>query len=190
MNNKKINKALQLYYATMAYFIYNEMEIRRIVAGYDTTPEGAKRTVKILEALRPGLKFRAEDFIFDSNELADEALDLHNKFKQYLLLADETGIPKEALICFCQSIYNSKLSIIKQMWHFYPIYFDSKYCYNAGIISKKDFKNILTKYSISTNLVYYLYFRRSIRKIENLLNKSIKESPKRLEIVNNQLINK
>ena len=149
--NRKI-RVLRLLAVVQAYHHYTMMQLSCQVLHIDNNWQEAERLAHNFQVLMPGEKSQPSDFIYDKNEISDNALDNYEEFKKWVKKAEEVFITEKTLIAFCKNVDNwQSVFRLKLFGHiFYPVWLHALSLYLDNSISKTKLQKNFVEYSFVT----------------------------------------
>ncbi|GHU73333.1 hypothetical protein FACS189413_17580 [Bacteroidia bacterium] len=97
-------RLLRLLVIVQAYSAYRMMNLDREAMLIENNWQDAERLQQSLNAIFPYSNTSVESFIYDKQELADEALQYYDKFKYWVHIAESVCITETTLTAFCKNV--------------------------------------------------------------------------------------
>ena len=187
-------RALRLSAIVNAYSAFTQMELGRCLLKSKNDWSQAEKTKDLIQFFWPDRELKVEDFIHNKNEQADKVIDKYEEYKAWIPVIEFLGVPGKTVEAFCRNVDKANsIWMLKTLGHLhYPLYFSALNRYLGGEISKEDLKKSFVEYSIldgSTRPIDSRLFRRSIVKIEKLIDEIMTKQAHRRGVTVNEFIN-
>ena len=171
---KRKLRILRLLVIVQAYSAYRIMYLDSEAMQIENNWQEAERLQQSLNAIFPHSNASVESFIYNKQELADEALKHYDKFNYWLHLAEFVCISGTTLTAFCKNVESGSSSYwLKCLGHlYYGDWLTALYLYLKKEITKKQLQASLVEYSLFTGKskpVNMARFRRDMAEIERVI---------------------
>jgi hypothetical protein len=168
-------RILRLLVIVQAYSAYRMMNLDREAISIENNWQDAERLQQSLSAIFPHSNTSIESFIYDKQELANEALQYYDKFKYWVHIAESVCITKTALTAFCKNVESGSSSYwLKCLGHlYYGDWLISLLLYLNREITKEQLHANLVEYSLFTGKsdpANMSRFRKDMAEIERVIN--------------------
>jgi hypothetical protein len=172
---KRRIRVMRLMSVVNAYHHYAMMLLNRELMQSDNSWQEAESFSNFMSILMPNVECSPTDFLFDKNEMSDNALDNYEEFKKWIKYAERVGVREKTLMAFCKNVYNSpSMPRFKVVGHIlYPIWLTSLCLYVYDKISKTKLQSVFVEYSFSSGKeepANLALFRKDIIEIEDKIS--------------------
>ena len=131
----------KLYLLTKFAYLYNLRRLHQILMNSDNNWDKAESMSNIINDIFGG-QTTPKDFIYDSNEQADECINITKELKSYEDELYSLGIDPQDVYAFCADVeYNNSAPSFRYNGHFAMCVIGHVRNYNLGLISKEDLIN-------------------------------------------------
>ena len=167
-------RILKLLVIVQAYSAYRMMYLESEMMQIEHSWQDAVQMQQKINAIFPLSNASVESFIYNKQELADEALKYYDKFKYWLGFAESVCISETVLTAFCKNVEGGSSAYwLKCLGHlYYGDWLTSLYLYLCKTITKKQLQSHLVEYSLFTGKVTpanMARFRKNMAEIERLI---------------------
>ncbi len=184
---RRLNHVARLYAITIAYDYFTRKRLYAGIAGSRNDYKEAEQFADIANSLfhDTGIEAKPTDFLHDVNEMADKAMDFHDKYKHMLELVDKENfsfadLNSRTVDAFCKAVeygyhtgsgYKYKCMILRTIGHVqYPGILASCILLMSGDIDTLQFRQMFQWVGFSMKLepVDIKSFARQMNEIDRL----------------------
>lgn len=185
--SRRLNQVTRLYAITKAYDYFSKKKLYASIASQPNDYKGAESTADLVNFFFHDRAVQAKptDFLYDTNEMSDKAIGLHNEYKHILELIDDekfgfAGVKSKTVDAFCKAVeygyhtgstYRYKCIILKTIGHLqYPEILAGCIAFMAGKINIIQFRQLFhwVNFSMKLEPISIKSFARQMNEIESL----------------------
>ena len=172
-NLHRIIRVMRLLAVVQTYHYYTMMQLNRQLLQIDNNWKDAEHMSHWMNVLFPFKETNPTDFLYDKDEVSDEALDNYAGFKKWMGIAGTMGISEKTLTAFCKKVDNCQSAFrLKTLGHiYYPDWLLALLLYLNQSISKAELQQIFVEFSFSGKAkpANIAGFRKTILDIEKTI---------------------
>jgi len=172
-NLDRIIRVMRLLAVVQTYHYYTMMQLNRQLLQIDNNWKDAEHMSHWMNVLFPFKETNPTDFLYDKDEVSDEALDNYEGFKKWMEIAGSMGISEKTLTAFCKNVDNCQSAFrLKTLGHiYYPDWLLALLLYLNKSISKAELQQIFVEFSFSGKAkpANIAGFRKTVLDIENTI---------------------
>ena len=150
-NVNRIIRVMRLLAVVQAYHHYTMMQLNRQLLQIENNWKDAEHLSHWMNVLFPFKETCPTDFLYDKDEVSDEALDYYAGFQKWMKIAGTMGISEKTLTAFCKNVDNCQSTIrLKTLGHiYYPDWLLALLLYLNKSISKTELQKVFVEFSLS-----------------------------------------
>ena len=176
---KRIKRIARLYSITTSYSYFEKMQLYGSVSNSKNDYKEAEKWADFSNFIFGDIKHATpEDFIYNRNEMANKAIDYHEKYINVLNLIDKSsihfGLNSKTVDAFCKRIkYGHECIILSSIGHLqYPGILAACISYMGGYISIEEFRKsfVWISFSMKPEPINIKLFIKQMRSIEKVYN--------------------
>ena len=172
-NLDRIIRVMRLLAVVQTYHYYTMMQLNRQLLQIDNNWKDAEHMSHWMNVLFPFKETNPTDFLYDKDEVSDEALDNYAGFKKWMEIAGSMGISEKTLTAFCKNVDNCQSAFrLKTLGHiYYPDWLLALLLYLNKSISKTELQKVFVEFSFSGKAkpANIAGFRKTVLDIENTI---------------------